>query len=142
MQELAELYKDLYDLGAVLVAEYAPLPGDADATVVEADGRYGIFFDLNLIDTFAKEKVAAGHEWAHISTGATYTLGATQAVIQAAERRATRAQIKKLLPFEEMRTAIHSGYTESYELAEYFDVTEDLIRQAIEYYTGPCGLRF
>lgn len=35
-----------------------------------------------------------------------------------------------------------SGYREVWELAEYFEVPEDLIRQAIEYYTGPCGLSF
>lgn len=142
MPKLAELYEDLYNLGAVLVAEYAPLPGDADATVVEADGRYGVFYDLNLIDSMAKERVAAAHEWAHIATGATYTLGATPAMVQAAERKATRAQIKKLLPFEEMRAAMDAGYTEVWELAEYFEVPEEFIRQAIDYYTGPCGLSF
>ena len=142
MPKLAELYEDLYALGAVLVAEYAPLPGNADATVVGADGLYGVFYDLNLIDSMAKEKVAAAHEWAHIATGATYTLGATASMIQAAERKATRAQIKKLLPFEEMRAAMDGGYTEPHELADYFEVTEDLIREAIAYYTGPCGLSF
>lgn len=142
MPKLAELYEDLYDLGAVLVAEYAPLPGDADAAVVEADGQYGVFYDLNLIDSMAKEKVAAAHEWAHISSGATYTLGATPAMIQAAERKAIRAQIKKLLPFEEMRAAMEDGHTEPWELAEYFEVTEDFVLEAIGYYTGPCGLSF
>ena len=27
-------------------------------------------------------------------------------------------------------------------LAEYFEVPEDLIQQAVDYYTGPCGLVF
>ena len=49
---------------------------------------------------------------------------------------------KKLLPFSEMRAAMEDGYTELYQLAEYFEVPEDLIRQAVEYYTGPCGLSF
>ncbi len=63
-------------------------------------------------------------------------------MIQAAEWKATRAQIKKLLPFEEMRAAMNAGYTEVWELSEYFDVTEDMVRRAIVYYTGPCGLNF
>lgn len=142
MPKLAELYEALYDLGAVLVAEYAPLPGKADAAVVEADGLYGVFYDLNLINSMAKERVAAAHEWAHIITGATYTLGATPAMIQAAERKATRAQIEKLLPFDEMRAAMDAGCTETWELADRFEVTEEFVREAIDYYTGPCGLSF
>lgn len=142
MLKLAEIYEDLYNLGAVLIAEYKRLPAETDACVVAADGMYGVFFDLDKLDTVAKERAAASHEWAHIVTGATYTIGATPCVIQAAERRATRAQIKKLLPFSEMRAAMKAGYTELYQLAEYFEVPEDLIQQAVEYYTGPCGLSF
>ena len=142
MPKLSEIYEDLYNLGAVLIAEYAPLPTGADACVVEADGLYGVFFDLNQLDTISKERAAASHEWAHIATGATYTMGATPSVVQAAERRATRAQIKKLLPFPEMRAAMEGGYTEPYQLAEHFEVPEDLIQQAVDYYTGPCGLSF
>ena len=41
-----------------------------------------------------------------------------------------------------MRAAMEAGYTELYQLAEYFEVPEDLIQQAVEYYTGPCGLSF
>lgn len=44
MPKLSEIYEDLYNLGAVLIAEYAPLPTGADACVVEADGLYGVFF--------------------------------------------------------------------------------------------------
>ena len=58
------------------------------------------------------------------------------------EQRADRWAIKKLLPFEEMKAAITQGNTEIYELADYFTLPEDLIRQAIDYYTGPCGLSF
>ena len=31
---------------------------------------------------------------------------------------------------------------ETSKLAEYFEVPEDLIQQAVDYYTGPCGLSF
>lgn len=141
MTQLADIYQELYDLGAVMIAEYKPLPCGTDAAIVEVEGQYGIFYDLNMIDTIAKERAAA-HEWAHIVTGSTYTAGATPAVIQRAELRATTAQIKKLLPAEELRAAMQNGYESTWALAELFQVPEDLIRGAVDYYTGPCGMTF
>ena len=40
----------------------------------------------------------------------------------------------RYLPLEELQEAVNKGYTEIYELAEYFDVTEDFILTAIEIY--------
>jgi hypothetical protein len=37
---------------------------------------------------------------------------------------------------------MREGDREVWQLAEKFDVSEDLIRQAVDYYTGPCGLSF
>ena len=142
MPQFSQIYEELHDLGAILIAEYRPLPCDTDAAVIEVNGRYGIFFDLTKINSLAKERAAASHEWAHIATGATYTVGATRAMIQRAELRASKAQIKKLLPFEELRAAIKDGRTELNELADLFDVPADLMQEAICYYTGPCGLKF
>lgn len=142
MTQLADIYQDLYDFGAIMIAEYKQLPCGTDAAVVEVDGRYGIFYDLNQIDTIAKERAAAAHEWGHIVTGATYTAGATTAVIQKAERRATIAQIKKLLPADELEAAMKDGYETTWALADYFQVPEGLIRGAVDYYTGPCGIVF
>ena len=53
------------------------------------------------------------------------------------------AQIKKLLPFDDMKAAIVGGIcTNDFELAEYFEVTVELVESAVEYYTGHLGLSF
>ena len=46
------------------------------------------------------------------------------------------AAIQKLVPVDELEDAISLGYSEPWELAEYFDVTEDFIKKAVCYYTN------
>lgn len=142
MEKLTKLYNELAGMGVSLFSGRYDFEDEYDATVISTNGLLGIFLDINRIRTVKQELVAVGHEWAHITTGTTYKDGATPAMIQAAERKATRAQIKKLLPFEEMRAAMDAGCTEVCELAERFEVTEDFVQEAIDYYTGPCGLSF
>lgn len=142
MEKLTELYNDLVNMDVEVMSGCYKMSGECDSTVIRLGNAYGIFLDIDRIRTVCQEVEAVGHEWAHITTGATYTVGATPAMIQAAERKATRAQIKKLLPFEEMRATVDAGYTEVWELAERFEVTEDFVQEAIDYYTGPCGLSF
>jgi len=139
---LTELYGELRDRGVFLSSGSYRLKGDCDSIVVCDGRRYGVFLDIDKIQTLVQEKEAVSHEWAHIVTGATYTFDASPAVQAKAERRAMVAQIKKLLPFEELRGAIINGYTTRFELSEYFMVSEDTVSEAIEYYTGPCGLEF
>lgn len=142
MEKLTRLYNELSSMGVSLFSGRYDFDGEYDALVATKGDLLGMFLDIDRIRTVQQELVAVGHEWAHIATGSTYTMGATPAMIQAAERKATRAQIKKLLPFEEMRAAMEAGYVEPWELAEYFEVTEDFVQEAINYYTGPCGLCF
>ena len=42
--------------------------------------------------------------------------------------------IKKLIPKDELKNAADSGITEVWELAEYFNVTEDFVKRAIYIY--------
>lgn len=142
MVPLSEVYQELMGTGAVIFTQAAPLPCGADAAVVAIGDRYGVFLDLTKIHTRAQEKVAVGHELAHIQTGATYALGATAAMRQKAETRAARAEIRRLIPFADLRHAIQAGYREPYQLAEYFEVTEAFLRDAITYYTEAQGMDF
>ena len=142
MTQLCDIYQQMHEEGTVMIARYKPLPCEADAAVIDLGGQYGIFYDLSKLDTLAKEKSAAFHEWAHLHTGAMYRAGATASVIQRAEHRARIAQIRKMLPAEELRAAMEYGHTTVWELAEYFSVPEDDIRDAIEYYTCNCGIEF
>lgn len=130
------------DAGVLVASGSYHLKGECDSVIVSDGSHYGIFLDIDKIRTIAHEKEAVAHEWAHWISGATYTFDAPPAVRQKAEVQADRRQIKKLLPFDEMRAAMQNGITEVWELAEFFNVSESLITDAVEFYTGPCGLKF
>lgn len=50
------------------------------------------------------------------------------------ERAADKWAIKKLIPKDELEAAFQKGITEVWELAEYFEVTEDFVRKAAKEY--------
>ena len=140
---LLETYMDLAAKDVALFSTDHSFANGADACVVECQGMYGVFLNFRMINSERKEKVAVVHEWAHIMEGATYSTKASPALIQKFEHRAHRREIKKLLPFEEMKAAIQNEFlSNNYEIAEYFNVPEEIVQEAIEYYTGQCGLTF
>ena len=87
-----------------------------------------------MIDTTAEEKVLLAHELGHCMTGAFYNQYSKLDIREKHERRADKWAIKKLIPVDELKRAVKSGRESRYELAEYFNVTEDFMQKAMEYY--------
>lgn len=139
MEKLTTIYNNLVD-NDVLIFDYR-IPF-SDAAVVEIGGEYGLFVDTEQFSTIAEETVAIAHEAGHIFTGSMYKVSSPYEVVMKHEKSANKWAIKKLLPFDEMKEAISSGYTTKYELAEYFQLTEDFVQMAYDYYTASCGLSF
>lgn len=86
------------------------------------------------IDTTAEEKVLLAHELGHCMTGAFYNQYSKLDIREKHERRADKWAIKKLIPVDELKRAVKSGRESRYELAEYFNVTEDFMQKAMDYY--------
>ncbi len=84
--------------------------------------------------TRAEETVCKAHELGHCETGSFYNRYSKFDLISKNERRADIWAIKKLIPQSELTNALKNGITEIWELAEHFDVTEEFIRKACEYY--------
>ena len=78
--------------------------------------------------------VHLAHELGHCITGSMYNLYAPLDNRAKHELRADRWAIKKLIPASKLRAALKKGIREVWELAEYFQVTEDYITKAITYY--------
>ena len=141
-QRLNDCYNDFLRNDVLVFSGSYHFSGSADAAVIKSGNSWGVFLDIDKIRTPRQELHAVVHEWSHWQTDSTYGLDAPPAVKKKAEETARRAEIKKLLPFDKMRGVIRGGITQIYELSEYFNVDEDMIRQALAYYTGPCGLTF
>ena len=84
--------------------------------------------------TEAQHRTHLAHEMGHCETGAVYDIAVPLETRSRCEFRANKWAIKKLLPKEELEQAFRQGLVEIWQLAEHFDVTEDLVRFACEYY--------
>ena len=93
-----------------------------------------IVIDYSKINSNSLHKVYIAHELGHCETGAFYNAYNYLDLCCRCEYKADKWAIKKLLPQEDVITALEKGYTEVWQLAEYFDVTEDLVKKAIWIY--------
>lgn len=82
------------------------------------------------------------HEVGHCATGCTHHLDSSFELIGQHEHKANRWAAERFLPFVKLQKAMGEGYTQPWELAEYFGVSEDAIKWALNYYTENCGLSF
>ena len=82
----------------------------------------------------AEEIVNTAHEVGHCVTGSFYNKYSEFDLISKHERRADIWAIKKLISKDELIDAFEHNILEIWELAEYFNLTEDFIRKACQYY--------
>ena len=99
--------------------------------------EYGgaIFMNEAYYLTAAERHTALAHERGHLDSGAMYSFDTPLITMEQCEYRAWKRAVMEALPFADMLSAYESGFTEVWQLAEYFDVTEDFIRRAAEIYT-------
>ncbi len=93
------------------------------------------------IETVAEEKVHLAHELGHCETGSFYNIYSSLDIREKQERRADGWAVLKLMPFCDFKNALSLGFTEIWELAEYFEVTEEFVLKAIKYYREKNFLR-
>lgn len=98
------------------------------------DGIYVICTTDAMLESTPLEKVCLSHEIGHCMTGSFYNSDNPLDVIGKHERKATVWAIKNTISEDELAKAFEQGYTEIWELAEYFEVTEGFMREAVNYY--------
>ena len=70
----------------------------------------------------------------HNETGTLHRPGADELEILRSEYRCAAWVVKYLVPIDELLEAAEHGYTEIWELAEYFGVSEECILDAVKIY--------
>lgn len=93
-----------------------------------------IVFDPLKIRSERDETIKLAHEMGHCMTGAFYKQGDDPILIAKQEQRAVRWEVCQLIPQDELIEAFHNGYIEVWELAEYFNVTEEFMKKALMHY--------
>lgn len=126
----------LYDLAeeeGITIANFSLSRREALSTM-DSDGDCYIAIDPHKVASMADEKTKLAHEIGHCVTGAFYNVFSPYDSRQRHENRADKWAIKKLIPEDKLERAVSKGYTEVWELAELFCVTEDFMRKAVSLY--------
>ncbi len=132
MSKLLELYRMAEREG--IEVDCFDLNKRESMSVMDEDGDCFIAIDPFKLTSTQDETVKLSHEIGHCVTGSFYNRFATCDVRQRHENRADKWAIQKLVPRKDLDRAIKEGYTEIWELSEYFDVTEDFMQKVICWY--------
>lgn len=103
-------------------------------SIMDEDGNCYIAIDPRRIKNEADERSKLAHEIGHCVTGSFYNRYSNFDCRQRHENRADKWAIQKLITVDDLDKAVAQGYTEIWELAERFGVTEEFMRKAVCYY--------
>lgn len=116
----------------------APKPG---ATI--RDGTYyAIFLDFSQINTLRLLRGVCAHELGHAATGALHKVSSPYETWERSEYRANRYIAQHFLKISDFQEAFAAGYTEPWQLAEFFELPEQDVKNALTYWTERKGIVF
>lgn len=139
MFELSDFY-DYCRENQVDVIPYAGCP--QPAATIRDGGFYAVFLDFTQIRSTRLLRGICCHEMGHIATGALHKVDSPFELVERSEYRANRWSAHRYLTQAQFREAFAAGYTELWQLAEYFDLPEADIQKALVYWTQRKGINF
>lgn len=122
------------------VIPYDGMPAEG-ATIRDGEW-YAIFLDFTKVQSTRRLKGVCYHELGHAGTGALHKIASPFELVERSEYRANRWAAEHFLAETDFREAFAAGYTELWQLAEYFDLPEQDIKNALTYWTERRGIDF
>lgn len=126
--------QDLYDFAAQKCIDVMKIDCTQSGSVSLITDTGCCYVGLDKNANGIQEKVMLAHEIGHCQTGAFYNRYSKLNIISKLEYKADKWAIKKLLPEKDLERALVNGYTEVWQLAEYFEISEELIKKAFWVY--------
>lgn len=128
--------KHFYDYCKENRVDVIPYFGMPQPGATLRDGSYyAVFLDFSKILTTRLLKGVCCHELGHIATGALHKVDSPYELVERSEYRANRYMAQAFLTEDAFREAFSAGYTELWQLAEYFDLPEQDIKNALTYWS-------
>ncbi len=126
----------LYAIADADGVSVVPFPlGEIEAmSYMSCSGRCYIAIDSGRIKSKQNETLKLAHELGHCMTGSFYNRYATCDIRQRHENRADKWSFSQLVPQDELNEAVSAGFTEVWQLAEYFDVPCEYMARACHWY--------
>lgn len=100
-------------------------------SLMDESGSCFIAIDPFQLLSTQDETLKLAHELGHCVTGSFYNIHASLDCRQKHENTADKWAVQQLIPSDALDQAVAEGYTEIWELAEHFDVTEEFMRKAV-----------
>ena len=114
----------------VIPYDGCPQPG----ATIRDQGFYAVFLDFTKIKSTRLLRGVCFHELGHIATGALHKVDSPYELVERSEYRANRWATEAFLTEAAFREAFALGYTELWQLSEYFDLPERVISDALTYW--------
>ena len=122
----------------VIPYDGAPAPG----TTIRDGDLYAVFLDFSQIRSTRLLRGVCCHELGHVATGALHKVDSPFELAERSEYRANRWAAETFLTEQAFREAFSAGFTELWQLEEYFDLPEADIRAALNYWIDSRGIDF
>ena len=139
MFELSHFY-DYCKMNNVDVIPYMGMP--SQGATIRDGGEYAIFLDFTKISTLRQLRSTCLHEQGHVATGALHKVSSSFDTVERSEYRANRWIAQQYLTVDAFRDAFAAGYTELWQLADYFDLPEENIKRALSYWKMCRSVKF
>ena len=139
MFELSCFY-EYCDKNDILVIPFNGMP--SEGATLRDGSHYGIFLDFTKIHTTRQLRGTCMHEQGHAATGALHKVSSPFETVERAEHRANRWVAETYLTAEDFQDAFAAGYTDLWQLAEWFEVPEADVQRAFRYWTENRGMTF
>lgn len=108
------------------------------ARIFEIDNNYYIGMDYSKIDNSIEEKEVLAEELGHYYCNALYYINSDKEFKSKCESRAKKWSFSVLVPLQKLKEKIEQGLS-LYDLAEYFDVDCNYMKDCINFYTEKYG---
>ena len=125
---------------AVDVIPYDGCP--KEGATIRDEGFYAVFLDFTKIKSTRLLRGVCYHELGHVATGALHKVDSPYELVERSEYRANRWAAETYLTETAFREAFDAGFTELWQLEEYFDLPESEVRAALRYWTDSRGIDF
>lgn len=134
---------DFYHYCTTHQVDVIPYDGSFKPGATVRDGSfYAVFLDFTKIRSTRLLRGVCYHELGHVATGALHKVDSPYELVERSEYRANRWSAENFLTKDAFQEAFDAGYTEAWQLEEYFDLPEADIRAALRYWTDSRGIDF
>lgn len=114
----------------------------SEGVTIRDNEDYAVFLDFTKIQSTRSLKGVCYHEMGHLGTGALHKVSSPFETVERSEYRANRWSAEHFLTAQDFRDAFAAGYSELWQLADYFDLPEQDVKNALTYWSERRGIDF